>query len=276
MLWNVATGKEQGRIGGQRGNILCLSFSHDGKMLASSGGRFAQYGEVKLFEVASGLARSTFSDHREWVESVRFSPDGKTLITAGGFTLGTPGQVIIRGLPDLLEKKPDGKLSAAQLEGLWTTMGKPNAAEAYQAVLTMIAAPSGVPAFLRQRVKPSTIKVDEQRVAHLVVALESDSFRERQQATKELTELRDLAGPLLRKVLDTKPSPEVERRILGILKQFEVPTVGTDLLRALRSIEILEAIGASDAQQVLEMLAKGIPDALVTREAQAAIGRKVK
>ena len=72
-------------------------------------------------------------------------------------------------------------------------------------------------------------------------------------------------------MLDTKPSAEVERRILGILKQYEVPTVGTDLLRALRSIEILEAIGDSDAQQVLETLAKGLPEALVTREAQAAL-----
>ena len=129
---------------------------------------------------------------------------------------------------------------------------------------------------LRQRVKPSTIKVDEKRVAQLVVALDSEVFRERQRASKELAELRDLAGPLLRKVLDTKPSAEVERRILGILKQYEVPTVGTDLLRALRSIEILEAIGDSDAQQVLETLAKGLPEALVTREAQAALRRKVK
>ena len=276
VLWNVATGKEQGRIGGHRGNILCLSFSHDGKMLASCGGRFAEYGEVKLYEVASGMVRSTFSDHREWVECVRFSPDGKTLISAGGYRRGIPGQVIVRSLPELLEKKPEGKISAAQLGTLWTTIGKPDAADAYQAVMTMVAAPGSVPAFLKERVKPSTTKVDEKRVAKLVVDLDSNIFRERQRASKELDEMRELAGPLLRKVLDSKPPPEVEKRIAGLLKQYEVPTIGTELLRALRSIEILESIGDSEARQVLEALAKGIPDALITREAQASLRRMPK
>jgi hypothetical protein len=43
--------------------------------------------------------------------------------------------------------------------------------------------------------------------------------------------------------------------------------------RDLRAVEALERIGSPDAQQVLETLGQGAPDARQTREVKAALAR---
>jgi hypothetical protein len=44
-------------------------------------------------------------------------------------------------------------------------------------------------------------------------------------------------------------------------------------VRAVRAVAVLEQIGTPEARQVLEALARGAPDALLTQDAQAALGR---
>jgi hypothetical protein len=44
-------------------------------------------------------------------------------------------------------------------------------------------------------------------------------------------------------------------------------------LRVLRSLEVLERIGSSEARQVIQILAGGAPGAQLTREAKAALRR---
>ena len=46
-----------------------------------------------------------------------------------------------------------------------------------------------------------------------------------------------------------------------------------EILRGLRSVEVLEHIGTAEARQVLETLTTGAPEALVTVEAKAALAR---
>ena len=45
------------------------------------------------------------------------------------------------------------------------------------------------------------------------------------------------------------------------------------VLRGLRAIEVLEAIGTAEARTILQELAKGTPGAKLTREAAAALAR---
>jgi WD40 repeat protein len=60
-----------------------VAFSSDGTTLASGGGEVNQLGELKLWDVATGAARSTLPRaHEDAVMSVAFSPDGKTLASA--------------------------------------------------------------------------------------------------------------------------------------------------------------------------------------------------
>ena len=49
-----------------------------------------------------------------------------------------------------------------------------------------------------------------------------------------------------------------------------------EVLRSLRALEVLEHAGTTEAQQLLETLAKGADGAQLTREAQAALQRLTK
>ena len=49
--------------------------------------------------------------------------------------------------------------------------------------------------------------------------------------------------------------------------------IGSDALRQLRAIMVLERIGNQEAREALTILAKGAGDARLTREAKAALER---
>jgi WD40 repeat protein len=89
-LWDVAAGTTRAVLHGHRGSALALAFSPDGKVLASGGGDWEQYGEVILW-ASDGGSRLALH-HPEWVESVAFAPSGRLLASAGG-TPNTRGTV---------------------------------------------------------------------------------------------------------------------------------------------------------------------------------------
>jgi tetratricopeptide (TPR) repeat protein len=74
-LWEVATGEERMTLKGHRNCVRSLTFSPDGKTLASSS--FDR--TVKLWNVGTGELKITFEGHADEVNAVAFSPDGTTL-----------------------------------------------------------------------------------------------------------------------------------------------------------------------------------------------------
>ena len=91
-VWDWTTRQERFALKGHRYRILGVSFSPDGKTLASAGGHFADGAELKLWDVASGHEQNSLSGHHWWVECVAFSPDSRSLVSAGGFEKN-PGEV---------------------------------------------------------------------------------------------------------------------------------------------------------------------------------------
>ncbi len=81
-LWDVAARQTRAVLHGHRGSALALAYSPDGKVLASSGGDWEQYGEVILWGTDGGSRLALH--HPEWVEGVAFAPSGRLLASAGG------------------------------------------------------------------------------------------------------------------------------------------------------------------------------------------------
>jgi WD40 repeat protein len=82
-LWNVATGQEVAAFAGFNGYVFSLSFSPDGKILATGGevhglGR-SLGGEIKLWDISSKRELWSVTSHKDLVSCLAFSPDGRIL-----------------------------------------------------------------------------------------------------------------------------------------------------------------------------------------------------
>jgi hypothetical protein len=84
-VWDIITGQEIYSLRGHRDCVWSVSFSPDGKRLASAAGPYAwpaNPGEVKIWDMNTGLEVCTLRGHSEAVYSVAFSPCGRRLATA--------------------------------------------------------------------------------------------------------------------------------------------------------------------------------------------------
>jgi len=70
------------RLSGLSERLLALAFSRDGSLLAASGGTPARFGEIQLWDVASGKLRRSVVLTGDTVFGVSLSPDG-TRVAAG-------------------------------------------------------------------------------------------------------------------------------------------------------------------------------------------------
>src|SRR5262249_32364807 len=150
-----------------------------------------------------------------------------------------------------------------------------NAATAHAAVWLLVAAPGQAVLLLQERLRPVS-PVDPQRIQGLIARLNSDRFAVREQAIAELEKLGELAGPALRKALAAQPALEVRRHLERLLEKLDGTVTSPDQRRGLRALEVLEHVGNRDARQVLRRLARGVPEARLTREALASRERLAK
>jgi hypothetical protein len=203
---------------------------------------------------------------RRNIRCVAFSVSGQTLAT--GHANRT---VEVWKTAALLKRSPPAKIEAEQLLATWQALGG-DARSAYLARRALIAAPELAVALLREQLKPQP-QPDAERIAQWIAELNADPFKVRDKATQALEHWPELAEPPLRKALEGKPTLEVRRRVETLLEKFAADRPTGEVLRWLRAIAVLSAIGSSDAQAVLCPLTEGGSNLRIRQAAKAALER---
>jgi hypothetical protein len=291
-LWEVASGKERGKLGkavqagavqpGAQMNVVVagaglgmptqvasnattMVFSPDGGLLAARGPGHS----IRVWDVVAGKEIGKFKGHEGPATALAFASDGKTLASGSSDTT-----ILIWNAAGLKREPrlPAGDLEAKQVDTLWTNLAGDDAGKAFQSILALAAAPKQAVALLRERLQAAA-PVDPKTLERLVTDLDSDKYNVRQKATEELHKLGELAIPALQKLLAGQPSLETRRRAESLLEKLIGGVLTPEQVRMVRAVEVLEKVGTPEARQVLETLAGGAPGALPTRQAQAVLDR---
>ncbi len=262
-LLEMATKSRRAELKGHKEMIFATAFAPNGRTLASG----SMDGTVRLWDLPSGKEIARLDGHRGWVLALSFAPDGKTLVSAG-----TDTTALVWDLAPYLKKRPTGsELTPKQLDAHWQSLTE-GAIPAYAALAALVAAPKQSVPFLRERLEP-VVPADPKQLARLIADLDNEAFETREKATAALEVFGELAESALRKALKADPSTEARQRLEGLLQKVSAGAPGGVQIRRVRAVEALEQMDTLEARKILEALAKGAPEAHLTKEAKAAVGR---
>jgi hypothetical protein len=247
--------------------LRALGFSPDGRTVAIP----EPGGTVRVLETATGMERVRFAGHFGQVGALAFAPDGRRLAS------GSEDTTIL--VWDVTGRLQDGRLRPAHLSAnewreLWADLAATDAGRAGRALWTLAAAPAQAVPFLAARLRPAASLTPE-AAAQLIRDLDDQAFAVRVKARRELQRFGALAEPTLRSARRKAASVEVRLSLDLLLATVEAQKQrpSGEVLRGLRAVEVLEQIGARDAQRVLKVLTAGAPSAPLTQEARVALDR---
>jgi RNA polymerase sigma factor (sigma-70 family) len=268
-LWDYTAGRQVGRMQvAEQGGIDAIALSPDGTTLACHSylGNHILGNHISLWDVARCKEIHRLIGHESTMLSLAYSPDGKMLASGGWDTT-----VVIW---DVSGKKasapPQRALSAEELDKHWANLVSDDDSLVSYSLCEFVAAGKQSAAYLKGRLSPSSSATAEQEkvLAQSIADLDSEAFRTREKAMRELENLGDVALPALLKAQTEPTSLEARRRIERLLSRIDKAS-----RQELRAVEVLERIGTPEAKQLLQKLAAGAPGARLTCEAKAALER---
>jgi hypothetical protein len=265
-LWEVAIRKLRGKRSAPKHYNWVQRFSPDGRLL----GRITDANTVEVWDVLGGQKVATFAGHDSPIQAFAFTRDGRHLITASDDCTLLAWDLAGPAASARAEQKTAVPADKELVES-WQALGSADAGNAFAAIRTLVSAPERAADLIRTKLKVP-VPLDAASVQRLLAELGSDSFAVRARASQELTALGDMVETPLRRFLAENPPLEAKRRAEQILAAVVGP-ISAQRLRPLRAVEVLEIIGDDGARAVLRRLAKGPPEASVTREATATLRR---
>jgi RNA polymerase sigma factor (sigma-70 family) len=257
-LWEVDSAGEVLALPGEP-NVR-VAFSSDRRLLALGG----HEGGILLWDLRAGKAVRRFKGFDAGVTSLAFSPDGRLLVSGLSDT-----SLLVWAVPSA--KGDSAILDRAATARAWADLGR-DARTAFAARGKMAGSPEQAVALCKERLAPVRA-ADPALLRRLLADLDSDDYKTREKARKGLEKTGDRATAALAEALTKKPSLETYRRIQALLRRLGRPVARPETLRSLRAVAVLEDIGTPAARKVIETLAKGLPEALLTREAKETLRR---
>lgn len=264
-LWETATGKKRLHIAPNDGQVKQIAFSPDGRLLASA----CEWETIRLWDAWTGKEIGQFTGHRGPIKTLSFASDCKTLASGG-----EDNTILIWDVSGLApaSKPALEKLGREKLVQCWDNLAGADAAAAYAAIAELARHPDRAESLIKGKLS-GLKKIDTQRIARLIADLDSDDFKTRESASKELAGQGQSAEKALREHLDGKPSAELIRRIQDLLDKLDRKGDDPEQRRLIRTIEVLERLGTPEAQRLLRKIVEAAPDADRAREARASLQR---
>jgi RNA polymerase sigma factor (sigma-70 family) len=267
-LWEVATGRVRWQFGPGVMGRAAVAFSPDGRLLLTATSDKDR--GIRLWDLASGKELCNVWGHRGFVQALAFAPDGKTATSASDdSTLLVWDVAGLRGAP-----VAPAIIAAAELETLWTDLHGEDATKAFQARGRLAGSAEQTLPLLKDILRPVP-PLEPAQLQRLLKELDDDDFATRERATADLEKLAGAAEAELRKALEGASAAEVRERLKKVL-DAEGHGPSAERLRQERGLEVLDIMGTPEAKKLLETLAKGAPQAWLTREAQAGLARTVR
>ncbi len=199
------------------------------------------------------------------VSTLTFRGDGRQLATGHN-----DGTVLLWDLPALETNEPAA--NAVESAQLWEQL-KTDPPTAFRAMQSLGRHPAAAIKLLTKHMLPAGPDLAP-RMKKLVADLDSGEFKTRQAASAELEKLAESARPALESLEKEPLEPEAARRLKEVLDRSDIVT-DPEVLRTLRSVELLERIATPAATELLRKLAGGAVGYRLTRDAQDALARLV-
>jgi WD40 repeat protein len=259
-LWDLATGRERRALAAPVGGVRALAFSPDGRLIAGAGWD----GSLRLWELGARREMRRLTGHRSGVTAVAFTPDGRRLVSASADCTAL--------VWDLAPARPAAVKD--DLPALWADLASEDGPGADAAAGALLALPAAtVMPFLRDRLAASAARGAAAQVRELVLQLEAPRYADREQATRGLEELGEMAEPELRLALDAAPTLEKKLRVERLLEALRQAAPAPGFLRLQRALGVLGQSEAPEARTALAALADTPAETWVSRQAREALGR---
>lgn len=226
------------------------------------------HGHIQIWELASGAMRKEFLGHVGDTTALSFSDDDRMLASGGMDTT-----VLLWDATGLPYPPARRRLGPVEAEAAWRDLSSTSATRGYEAVLQLLGAPADALPLFRTKLHPIPPAPDNNELRGLVAALDSSRFVERESAVARLLEAGGPALPILRHDLQRSVSADHRQRTQQLIDAIESPRSLAANLQMSRAVEVLENLKAPDARELLQLMARGRPDAWATRRAKWALSQ---
>ncbi len=257
----LASGQELELIPKRDAFVNAVRFSPDGRLLA-----LGVASDVQLWSLVSGKEIKCFRGHKRTITSLAFAPDGKTLASAS-----KDGTALLWTVP--AEPAPPAvALKAAEVEALWQELGSGDSPKAYRAMRRLAGAGTQALPLLKQQLQPLPAE-EQKRLRTMLRQLDDDEFERREQATAALKQRGERILPAVQRLLSESRSEEVQRRVEQVVEGWQSRADSAEQLRWQRALILLEWLKTPESRKLLQTLADGPVEDLLTHEARSALRR---